>query len=90
LHPTITINDYTYRGYIEGNDVFRAVCQSWDKQPEECKKGYNGIVRDIDVTSSSVIINMDKEKDKVRQRHDNNTRHIKIYFMVAVIILVIF
>jgi hypothetical protein len=43
LHPTITINDYTYRGYLDGSDVFKAICQSWDKQPSQCKKGFNGV-----------------------------------------------
>lgn len=29
LHPGLTINDMTYRGYIEGADVFDAICASF-------------------------------------------------------------
>ena len=25
LHPAVTINKYTYRGYLEGEDIFKAV-----------------------------------------------------------------
>jgi hypothetical protein len=37
LHPTVTINNNTYRGDINGYDVFRAVCAGFKEQPEVCK-----------------------------------------------------
>ena len=29
LHPGLTINDRSYRGYLEGADVFDAICSSY-------------------------------------------------------------
>ena len=29
LHPGLTINNITYRGYIEGEDVKEAICSSF-------------------------------------------------------------
>ena len=38
LHPGLTINDITYRGYLEGKDVHDAICTSFDRQrPDACK-----------------------------------------------------
>lgn len=37
LHPAISINSMTYRGYIEGKDVEDAICASFIKQPEVCR-----------------------------------------------------
>lgn len=36
LHPSLTINRMTYRGYIEGADVFDAVCSSFEVPPSVC------------------------------------------------------
>ena len=41
LHPGLTINDMTYRGYIEGQDVFDAVCSSFPLLPEACKDPFD-------------------------------------------------
>ena len=30
LHPGLTINDMSYRGYLEGPDVFDAICSSYN------------------------------------------------------------
>ena len=37
LHPAISINNITYRGDINGYDIFRAVCAGFKDQPEVCK-----------------------------------------------------
>lgn len=33
-HPSITINDFTYRGAITYEDLMEAICASYDKKPE--------------------------------------------------------
>jgi len=37
IHPSITINNVTYRGDINGYDIFRAVCAGFNDQPSVCK-----------------------------------------------------
>ena len=38
MHPGLTINDITYRGYLEGKDVHDAICTSFDShRPDACK-----------------------------------------------------
>jgi hypothetical protein len=37
MHPSITINNVTYRGDINGYDIFRAVCAGFKDQPYVCK-----------------------------------------------------
>lgn len=35
-HPTITINDYSYRGAITYDDIVDALCEAFDMRLEEC------------------------------------------------------
>jgi hypothetical protein len=35
-HPSITINDFTYRGAITFEDIQEAICAAYDKRPYEC------------------------------------------------------
>jgi len=37
LHPSLAINNQTYRGSFNGEDIFQAICTSFDKIPEVCK-----------------------------------------------------
>ncbi len=37
MHPSITINNVTYRGDLNGYDIFRAVCAGFKDQPYVCK-----------------------------------------------------
>ena len=37
LHPAVSINNITYRGDINGYDVFRAICAGFSDQPPVCK-----------------------------------------------------
>jgi hypothetical protein len=54
LHPSVTINNITYRGDINGYDVFRAICAGFSSQPDVCK-GQNifNTVAKLDQTTSS-------------------------------------
>ena len=36
LHPSITINNITYRGDPTGYDIFRAICSGFSELPNEC------------------------------------------------------
>lgn len=37
LQPTVTINNITYRGEIDGIDVFKAICAGFLEQPDICR-----------------------------------------------------
>lgn len=37
MHPSLTINNITYRGDLNGYDIFRAVCAGFSDQPSVCK-----------------------------------------------------
>jgi hypothetical protein len=37
LHPTVTVNNITYRGDLNGYDIFRAVCAGFSDSPAVCK-----------------------------------------------------
>ena len=39
LHPGLTINQMTYRGYLEGKDIEDAICDSFPKKPSVCSGG---------------------------------------------------
>ena len=38
-HPTISINNHTYRGNFVGKDIAVALCASFKDRPDECKDG---------------------------------------------------
>ncbi len=39
FHPTITINDFTYRGDIEFADIREAICAAYQERPKHCNLG---------------------------------------------------
>jgi len=36
FHPSITINDFTYRGDIEFADIREAICAAYQERPQHC------------------------------------------------------
>lgn len=36
FHPTVTINDFTYRGDIDFADIREAICAAYEKRPKNC------------------------------------------------------
>mmetsp|Transcript_24715 Transcript_24715/g.18704 ORF Transcript_24715/g.18704 Transcript_24715/m.18704 type:complete len:104 (+) Transcript_24715:263-574(+) len=38
LHPSLVLNNFTFRGDLEGRDVFYAVCSGFREKPGACKK----------------------------------------------------
>jgi hypothetical protein len=51
MHPAITLNKFTYRGYLDGKDIFNAICQSYKKPQEECRK----VMDEDDIKYSTMI-----------------------------------
>ena len=38
MDPMISINNITYRGYMEGKDIVNAICASFSETPTKCKQ----------------------------------------------------
>ena len=47
LHPGLAINDITYRGYLESDDIHEAICASFSHKPEECKSKFEKLVENV-------------------------------------------
>jgi len=75
IHPAVSINNITYRGDINGYDVFRAVCAGFSEQPSICK-GDN--VFDVVNLGDDGFINTHKRN------------FAKVYHIVGAITLVLF
>jgi hypothetical protein len=37
MHPSVTINNVTYRGDVNGYDIFKAVCAGFKDSPDICQ-----------------------------------------------------
>ena len=37
IHPSLTINNITYRGDLNGFDIFKAVCAGFKDVPDKCR-----------------------------------------------------
>lgn len=37
IHPSVTVNNITFRGEINGYNVFKAICAGFKDMPEICK-----------------------------------------------------
>jgi hypothetical protein len=73
LHPSITINNITYRGEIDGHDIFKAICAGFLDQPEICKG-----------ESVFAIVNGDNSE---LIYHRNSL--VRVYHIISAIILVL-
>ena len=47
LHPGLTINKMTYRGYLESADMQDAICDSFTKKPDVCKSNFESTFDDF-------------------------------------------
>ena len=36
FHPSVTINDFSYRGDIEFRDIREAICAAYQERPQTC------------------------------------------------------
>ena len=74
LHPSITINNITYRGQLEGFDIFKAICAGFLDQPAICKG--DNVYQVLSSENNSDLLYHKKP-------------FIKVYHIVAAIILVL-
>ena len=65
LHPGFTINDMTYRGYMEGEDLFDAICSSFTRQPYVCSQVVDDFIAALDIFTQG----MDTAIEKVNKEN---------------------
>ena len=41
LHPGLTINNMTYRGYLDGQDIQNSICAALIPKPPTCKDPFS-------------------------------------------------
>ncbi len=78
MHPSITINNITYRGDLNGYDIFRAVCVGFKDQPNVCKGD-----------SVFSIIEKISEGDNAQPRSVKKQKHARKWHIVIAVVVVI-
>jgi len=75
VHPSMSINNFTYKGDLDGEDVFKAICTSFraGEQPEYCKAGF-------DVKTSLVSI----DSLELPENLGDHSRARKIHLIVGI------
>jgi len=64
MQPSLTINNLTYRGYLEGKDMFDAICSSFSPMPAVCTDPFNQEI--TRVFSSAAQIDDNRSANMVR------------------------
>ena len=67
MHPSLTINQMSYRGYLEGSDVYDAICSSFEKMPEICKDGMDKKIKELQEIAFRNEERLKKDEAKVRK-----------------------
>lgn len=68
LHPGITINDITYKGYLEGEDIHNAVCTALRPVPEVCHNPFADMVSKSGEAARAIHFAEEGERNKERRR----------------------
>lgn len=78
LHPSVSINNITYRGDLNGMDIFRAVCVGFSDAPDICKG--NNVLKSFD--------QYEQEAATVSVHHKSRGNKIKGYHILIAIVAV--
>ena len=64
FHPTITINDFTYRGNIEFKDIREAICAGYQKRPEHCNLEEIWTAEGVHDEHGNLVTKVDQRKER--------------------------
>jgi len=67
MHPSLSINSLTYRGYLEGQDVFDAICSTFSKRPSVCTDPFNEELA-LDFSSNAGVVVDKRTEDRTMVR----------------------
>ena len=82
LHPGLTINNITYKGYLEGEDVHNAICASLQPKPRNCRNPFEDMVDGSGEFEHSIKLEEEKERQRLRyrqMREQNRVRKITMW-----------
>ena len=86
LHPGLTINDKSYRGYLEGADVFNAICSSYNHQPKGCQDAFEEEMSvDHRILSEEWLAEHKDDTDPVHE--DNGVHQMVLWGIFAFLII---
>ena len=77
MHPGITINEITYKGYLEGEDVHDAVCAALRPQPATCHDPFKDMVSKSGEVSRAIKFAEDGERAKERRRKIRESSRVR-------------
>ena len=96
LHPGLTINNMTYRGYMEGEDIFDTLCTSFRKRPSVCTDEVEYFIEaleDYEQTISAALdeANKEIEQAEIQRRHvqDPNKVDFTVMFYAVLVIVIV-
>lgn len=81
LHPGMTVNNITYRGYLEGDDVKDAICSSFVKQPKVCRNQIETFFEDI-IEELEYYQEAEVEAERMS---DDSSRRVHKYIVWAIL-----
>lgn len=65
LHPGISINDITYKGYLEGEDIHNAICISLSPKPRNCRNPFEDMVDRSGEVERAIKFAEDDDKERL-------------------------
>ena len=89
LHPGLTINKMTYRGYLEGSDIQDAICDSFLKKPAVCTGGLDAMLDDF-LSFTEKVKKQNREfanEGHVRNREGRRVRKFLMFSILAFLLL---
>jgi len=69
-HPSVTINNITYRGDVNGLDLAMAICEAYREKPDEC---------DLSWKIRTYKHGLSIQEDKLPDEHDDMLKAAEIY-----------
>ena len=90
LHPGITINDITYKGYLEGEDVHNAVCTALRPVPEVCHNPFADMVSKSGEAARAIHFAEEGERNKEMRRKMREANRVRKAIVWAIFGFIVF
>ena len=84
-HPTVTINEFTYRGDISFVDLTEAICAAYEQRPDQCN--LSDLWAEEDESADSFDVES-IQAEEVRRRHER--QRLKYAICVFLVLFIIF
>ena len=90
LHPGLSINNITYKGYLEGQDIHNAVCASLRPKPRNCRSPFEEMIDHSgeDERNGIFVEQMEEEGLRQQKRHDGTRVRKHVLWSIFGVVLV--